>query len=42
MKGCGVSLVGLVLGGIVSLWILFHIGTIWHYLNVLLKFATGH
>ena len=28
MKGWGVSIVGIVLGSIVALWILLHIGTI--------------
>ena len=37
MKGCGVSIIGIVLGGIIALWILFHIGTIWSGLDSLLK-----
>ena len=41
MKGCGVSIVGIVLGSIVALWILWHIGTIWSGLNSLLKLVTG-
>ena len=37
MKGCGVSIVGIVLGSIVALWLIWHIGTIWHFLNSLIK-----
>lgn len=41
MKGCGVSIVGIALGSIVALWLLFHIGTIWTWLNALLRGVTG-
>ena len=41
MKGCGVSIVGIALGSIVALWIIWHIGTIWSGLNSLLKLVTG-
>ena len=33
MKGCGCSIVGIVLGLIVSVWLLFHISDIWGFLN---------
>jgi ABC-type lipoprotein release transport system permease subunit len=33
MKGCGISIVGIVLGSIVALWMIFHIGTIFRFIS---------
>jgi hypothetical protein len=41
MKSCGVSLIFLVLGAIVAIWLLFHIGTIVSGLDSLLHLVTG-